>query len=470
MQISIIIGIILSLIGGEMAAVGELDNYELLSGSIATASERLMLGVIVVLSYGIGIFVYNHIKVRKLAVGRFSGSPSKIVSGERIGAVVLAGVVSFGLSWGKLAAYLPDIYLLHELLWMLPFISMVLIQLYFCYELDIAARVGFGGTDYKPWSLVEYMVYHIRHNLLSVVVPLGLISLLGELGEDIVVWVGSRFGVNVMFMIDYELVTLVAVVITFSLAPLLLRYIWTTQPLEAGELRSKLSEFGDEVKLSYSEILSWHTYRMVGNAAVTGLFPPLRYVIISDRLLTDLSVDQLCAVFGHEAGHIRHKHMQLMLAAMMALMIDLGWLVDWLLGLVPASWPLWVSDVLGIALMAAAVVGGYLLFGVVSRNFERQADVFAAEAVGAEDSANDGKLSSIGSAIMSSALNRLSFINGMSVSKSSFRHGSLSDRMGLLYELAVTPGALKRFELKLKLIKVGILAGFAVAVWLSLGE
>lgn len=470
MQISVIIGIVLSLFGGELAANGELDNFELPLFLKLAPGRIVALTVGSIIVYSIILLVYNRMIRRKLLRGRFRGSVSQIINFERILVIILSVVISYVLGWGRLTIGVPGIYLLHEMVWVSPFVILLLAQLFNCYGLDIAARGAMEGFSESFWTLREYMVYHIRHNLLTILVPLAAITLLGNIGNDLVEYISARSGYSLLFLIDYELTSLISVLITFSLAPILLRYAWATSPLADGEVREKLIVFSSRIKLRYSQILSWHTYSMVGNAAVTGIFPFLRYVIISDRLLADLSPEQLCAVFGHEAGHIRHKHMPLMLLSMIAIMVILGWLSDMLLELVPTAWPLWVSDSAGLVLLALIVVVGGLVFGYISRNFEREADVYGAIASGDEADIPDGRLSSIGSAIMSSALNRLACVNGMSVSKRSYRHGSLADRMGLLYELAVTPGAMLRFTRKLRVIKLLIIAGFVLAMYLSFSE
>ena len=64
---------------------------------------------------------------------------------------------------------------------------------------------------------------------------------------------------------------------------------------------------GDRRLLRYREILLWHTENNMGNAAVVGLVPRLRYILLSDLLLETMDDRQIEAVFAHEIGHIVHE-------------------------------------------------------------------------------------------------------------------------------------------------------------------
>ena len=62
-----------------------------------------------------------------------------------------------------------------------------------------------------------------------------------------------------------------------------------------------------ELALS-SEILLWQTNNNMGNAAVMGVVPQVRYILLSDLLLQTMTDRQIEAVFAHEAGHVVHRH------------------------------------------------------------------------------------------------------------------------------------------------------------------
>ena len=61
--------------------------------------------------------------------------------------------------------------------------------------------------------------------------------------------------------------------------------------------------------MRYRDILVWHTHYNMGNAAVMGVVPQMRYVLLSDLLLERMDDEQIEAVFAHEIGHVVHRHM-----------------------------------------------------------------------------------------------------------------------------------------------------------------
>ena len=63
------------------------------------------------------------------------------------------------------------------------------------------------------------------------------------------------------------------------------------------------------VGMRYRDILLWRTQNNMGNAAVMGLVPQVRYILLSDLLLETMTESQIEAVFAHELGHIVHRHM-----------------------------------------------------------------------------------------------------------------------------------------------------------------
>src|SRR5262249_51825944 len=100
----------------------------------------------------------------------------------------------------------------------------------------------------------------------------------------------------------------VALAIFFCL-PWILRLILKVKPLPDGPIRDRLFCLTRRLRFRCSNILLWNTRRGVANAMVAGVLPWPRYVLVTDRLVSDLSPEELDAVFGHEAGHVKHHHM-----------------------------------------------------------------------------------------------------------------------------------------------------------------
>ena len=174
-----------------------------------------------------------------------------------------------------------------------------------------------------------------------------------------------------------------AAALVFLTAPWMLKRIWITQPLPEGPLRTRLQSLCERTGLKCADILAWQTGGMVVNAAVMGLLRPLRYVLLSDALLESMSEKQIEAVFGHEAGHVRHHHIQFFLLFAVASMLVVSGLMEVLVRFTsgPDAWfqlSLTAVQIIGFATILCLWA---TVFGFISRRFERQADLFGARTV-----------------------------------------------------------------------------------------
>src|SRR5262249_11841214 len=95
----------------------------------------------------------------------------------------------------------------------------------------------------------------------------------------------------------------------FVCIPWLLRLLLGLKPLPPGGLRDRLLATARRLKFRCSDILACDTPPTTANAMVTGPLPWLRYVVLTDRLITEMTPEEVEAVFGHEVGHIKHHHL-----------------------------------------------------------------------------------------------------------------------------------------------------------------
>jgi len=176
------------------------------------------------------------------------------------------------------------------------------------------------------------------------------------------------------------LISLPAFVLILVLGPEILRRVLHTETMPDCPLRRRLEDTCRQNKIGFRNVLTWRTRHQIGNAAVMGFIPRVRYILLSDLLLETMSDEQIEAVFAHEMGHVKHRHLWWLLLAMGALLLVFagpGQLAaDGLEGLNKRIWfPQWLE----LSLLMAGALGIFaLLFGFISRRFERQADVFAA--------------------------------------------------------------------------------------------
>src|SRR5205823_208960 len=120
------------------------------------------------------------------------------------------------------------------------------------------------------------------------------------------------------------------------------------------------------------------------------------YVILTDRLLVEMSPEEIEAVFGHEVGHVKHHHLLFyfgfLLASLMAVIglwkvLGDGMQQSGLPGLLTQFWPEgseWLQsyEVLSmLPLLGFLGVYIFVVFGFLSRRCERQADIYGCRTV-----------------------------------------------------------------------------------------
>lgn len=290
-----------------------------------------------------------------------------------------------------------------------------------------------------------------------------------------------------------NLVMFPAMLAVFLLAPELLRRTLQTERLPDSPLRRRLEQMCRDVGLKYRDILLWRTGDTMGNAAVMGMLPRVRYVLLSDLLLETMTDEQVEAVFAHELGHVVHRHLMWFgVYALLTLAFMAGpgtFLVEhlktWFLAhWSPATWDEFEGLIAGLISFGSFA----LAFGYLSPKFERQADVYAARTMqsilespnkpDAEPRKGDAPglpalryeprsfVGEHGAALVASALNRVAAINHIPVSARNWSHGSIATRMRALLDMSAHPERTHRFDRFMRRLYASLVALiFAFGLW-----
>jgi Zn-dependent protease with chaperone function len=337
------------------------------------------------------------------------------------------------------------------------------------------------GHPRKFWGRAAYVGFHFRQNLALVFLPIFLLLIEKELRRQFP-------ALNQEWQTQASLVGIGIVPVVFLTMPWILRMVLGLQPLPEGPLRDRLMAAARRLRFRCSDILLWNTRGGVANAMVVGVFPFLRYVLLSDRLLEDLTPDEVEAVFGHEVGHVKHHHMLYYLIFLLASIFVLGSLalphqneLDELLNLRERR------DLAVLPVVGALGAYIFLVFGFLSRRCERQADIYGCRAVSCQHAGCDGHrdghplpegaghLCPTGIQTFIQALEKVALLNGMSRDKPGFlqswQHSTIARRVGFLHSLLTDPRAERRFQRRVFLVKctfLGVLAlGLIVALYNS---
>src|SRR4029077_1449988 len=141
---------------------------------------------------------------------------------------------------------------------------------------------------------------HLRQNLALIAAPLLLV----------IIDKGMR---RLLPVSEYDwafpIASGILVISMFVGLPWILRLALGLKPLPPGPTRDRLERCAVRLRFRCSNILLWNTHGGIANAMVAGIVPWLRYVVLTDRLVEELTPQEVEAVFGHEIGHVKHRHM-----------------------------------------------------------------------------------------------------------------------------------------------------------------
>jgi Zn-dependent protease with chaperone function len=378
--------------------------------------------------------------------------------------VFIATLYLGGWGWAvkHIASLIPGV----ELLILTPFLGGLVLSWALFYNIELAAHETNplphdSGLFIGRWT---YVLLQLRQNLLLVFPPLLLLLI-----QQTVFWAFPSLQDSTVFLPIFAVALLAAIFIGI---PFVLRLLLGLKPLPEGPLRERLLATSRRLRFRCNDILLWNTRNAMANAMVTGPLPILRYVVLTDRLVRDMTPDEVEAVFGHEMGHVKHHHMLFYFGFLVGSLVVLAgaWeglrlFVDtYLASRVPQvnDW-LQNSEFLGllpmVALLATYV---FVVFGFLSRRCERQADIYGCRAVSPQT--------------FIEALEKVARLNGISRDRpgwlSSWQHSTIARRVEFLQNMCVDPALEPRFQRRVRFIKwsmVFTLVSVIAAVYTLLG-
>lgn len=377
--------------------------------------------------------------------------------------LIALGAVLLPLGWPRLVRYnagLDGLFLIDELAILMPVLLPLIASWAAFYTADRVLHGGVENADRRADSRRAYVALHVRHYLAILLIPVLVLLAVQDAAAIFFPDVDEQ-----LHLLFFYLPAVAAIALAF---PSLLRRVWETQPLAAGPLRDRLEETARLAGFHAREILVWKTGGRVLNAAVTGFLPALRYVFLTDGLLDRMNEEQVHAVFGHEIGHLRHRHLWFRVAAM--LMPLSAWFV---LGrLCPGLFDAVVLRLRHIPFGqegAAALIGlfalsGYMLFvfGPYCRLLEGQADLFGCQAL----AVSRGAVQPVETFI--AALETLATAGAVDRNAAGWQHASIARRVEFLRQIAADPDAAYRFERRVAVISGLVLAALLSPLFLQL--
>ncbi|HAT10759.1 MAG TPA: hypothetical protein DCS97_09245 [Planctomycetes bacterium] len=329
----------------------------------------------------------------------------------------------------------------------------------------------------RHWSRSGLVLHHLRFELAPMLIVLPVL--------DVCEWVGQRIGTLAWFSgPEGLLLSLIGgwllVIGLLAVLPAGLALLWGAKPLPDGPLARQLAEDNQRQGLGDVRLRVWSSPGgQVHNAMAMGLFPGLRWTLVSSDLISDLPPEQVRAVVAHEAGHHRHRHLLTYLGfalianlACLALLRALVGTADaqgrplpflghgpdgdpGLLFRIPGIELLPPEVVLSAASAATILLAWRLLFGVLSRACERQADIAGARSISPE--------------AMAGALQTVAQLSGTPEDAPSWRHHPIRERVRFLLAAAREPALVPLHHRIVRDMRLVLIAALALLIAMGAG-
>ncbi|SHI10127.1 Putative Zn-dependent protease, contains TPR repeats [Desulfofustis glycolicus DSM 9705] len=255
----------------------------------------------------------------------------------------------------------------------------------------LAGRRSYGQVFGKSYGRGAFIAANVKANL-PIVLPWVALSLVYDLvalvpSTRVRQLIESPWG-DVLFFALF----LVLVVIFF---PPLVRRLWGCTKMPDGPLLRHLQTFCRRQDF-HADIYIWPLFEgRVLTAAVMGIVPGLRYILLTPAIIETMSEPELEAVMAHEIGHVKKKHLLLYVLLIGGFSAMAGFLAEPMLFYLlshDAVYHLMSMDIVRPETIIGVIGGAPFLllllfyfrfvFGYFIRNFERQADLYVFQVLG----------------------------------------------------------------------------------------
>jgi Zn-dependent protease with chaperone function len=241
--------------------------------------------------------------------------------------------------------------------------------------------------------------------------------------------------------------SLLFLLMTAGLPPCI-KWWWRCRPLPAPQQNN----VGAVLQASGVKVADICTWSALGDqalsAAILGVFPRLRYLLITPKLIEVLSLRELQAVVDHEAGHIRYCHLlfygllficylllALCLAEPLSALLNYSLYIlshfQWGINLLEDGGGNYWNVALSLPMLLLVLIYLRYVLGFFMRHFERQADFYALDFM--RDPAP-----------LADALNRIARMAAINPQQPSWHHFSIAQRVQALFQ--ASPGQAARAQ------------------------
>jgi len=321
-------------------------------------------------------------------------------------------------------------------------------------------RPAYEKVFNKKYSTSSFLFSNIKANL-PIVLPWMVLSLLYDLVAllpfpALQSIISSSWG-DLLF---YGLF----LVFIIAFFPPIVRSLWGCKKLPDGILKTQLDSFCQKQDFK-ADFYLWPLFEgRVLTAAVMGIIPGLRYILLTPALIETMTLPELEAILAHEIGHVKKRHLLLyvfliggfsLLAGLLAepsihLLLSLGFL-NGLMIKANLSAETVVTMMGAVPLLVAMILYFRFVFGYFIRNFERQADLYSLQALGSGDA-------------LVSAFEKISMLSGNIREQKNWHHFGIGERIDCLEDAGRKPDIIEKHNRKVRRSLVAFIAVLILTV------
>ncbi len=244
--------------------------------------------------------------------------------------------------------------------------------------------------------------------------------------------------------------------------PLLLLTICSHGNFKDSILENQIKTIFIQNRINLRKIRIWRTGNQVANAAVVGIIPRFRMLLLSDKLLNLFPQNELLAIVKHEAGHVMLWHTFTRLGF---LTLPILAIAQEQTQLAEMPFPHLEGGLQELADTAIPFLpcGIYLAFLLItlpwlSHQMEHEADIFACQNKGLRKSEGDAE----SSADLKCALLRLAALAPGNYERQSLFHPSLERRIELIEKIERSPRKIDQFKRSFSRRRILVLICFSL--------
>lgn len=371
-------------------------------------------------------------------------------------------LVFAGLQWPSLVAVtwmLADVPVLYEVVLLSPLILSLVgswLALFDIQQLYLRPSKGWSINWQKRWAFVGV---RIRMHLMTMLVPL------------VILLTGLRFShLTNQFSVPQIVVasTLLGLWVC-AIIPYLFLFIWPTQPITDPQLLKSLQDICLKSGVHVTQLRVWKTGNQIANAAVMGLLPGFRIVLLTDALLKHFTLNEVAAVVRHEVGHVKLLHLPLkvffVMLPMVALILDQTHASGIHHGIALAVGENGILGFTTAQITPCLVAILFILYLVavlrwLNHRLEHEADLFAALELATSPSNETNQHTR-------SALEKIAAISPQQLKRSTFLHPSILSRIALLESAAQDSSIASEFRRSLRRRNAMILVPWIVLLLIA---